>query len=209
MAALDITLNGALYPGLSGAVDRVTYMTLPASTMGRPRCRFLRDRAGFFGSDFGFSRTRRREASGHEDEQGAGEDVLHGRTSEENDEERGATTSPSVWWTKAKCQTAERTIFICTKMRSTDDLAYADSMLVLSNIIADGKRSKIDPKRIPPRDVAAIEAVKTDWILPLWFDADRGSYGNGCLLDFSRPRGGFGHRTGAVSAFISPAFPPA
>lgn len=47
----------------------------------------------------------------------------------------------------------------------TDDLVYEDSVFVLNNVIANGKRTEIEPTRINLSSVASIEAVRTNWLL--------------------------------------------
>jgi hypothetical protein len=51
----------------------------------------------------------------------------------------------------------------------TDRLEYADSALVLHNIIADGKRREIEPRRVELAKIAAIETVRTNWLLTAVF----------------------------------------
>jgi hypothetical protein len=47
----------------------------------------------------------------------------------------------------------------------SDHVTIADSVLVLHNVIAEGKRTAIEPDHIPMGNVESIEAIEMNWLL--------------------------------------------
>jgi hypothetical protein len=51
------------------------------------------------------------------------------------------------------------------RMLVTDELEYADSILVLHNTITEGARSEVSPIKVNLENVDSIEAVRMNWLL--------------------------------------------